>query len=85
MRTSTYTELRNNLATLLDRVAEDHDPILITRGSDKQPAVLISLEDYNSFIETMHLMSSATNAKRLDDAINSLRLGKGIQKKLINY
>jgi len=84
MRTSTYTELRNNLATLLDRVAEDHDPILITRGSDKQAAVLISLEDYNSFIETMHLMSSATNAKRLDDAITSLRSGKGIQQKLID-
>ena len=82
MRTSTYTELRQNLAHMLDKVSEDHDPIIITRGSSK-PAVLLSLEDYNSFLETMHLMGSTANAQRLNDAILSLRNKGGLEKQLI--
>ncbi len=82
MRTSTYTELRQNLAHMLDKVSEDHDPIVITRGSSK-PAVLLSLEDYNSFLETMHLMGSTANAKRLNSAISSLKNKGGLEKELI--
>lgn len=82
MRTSTYTELRKNLAHMLDKVSEDHDPIVITRGSAK-PTVLLSLEDYNSFLETMHLMGSSANAKRLNDAILSLKNKNGLEKQLI--
>ena len=82
MRTSTYTELRQNLAHILDKVSEDHDPIIITRGSSK-PTVLLSLEDYNSFLETMHLMGSTANAKRLNDAILSLKNKGGLEKQLI--
>lgn len=82
MRTSTYTELRQNLAHMLDSVSEDHDPIVITRGSAKS-AVLLSLEDYNSFMETMYLMGSTANATRLNDAISSLQSGNGNVKELI--
>jgi len=82
MRTSTYTELRQNLAHILDKVSEDHDPIIITRGSSK-PTVLLSLEDYNSFLETMHLMGSTANTKRLNDAILSLKNKGGLEKQLI--
>ena len=82
MRTSTYTELRQNLAHMLDKVSEDHDPIIITRGSSK-PAVLLSLEDYNSFLETIHLMGSTANAERLNSAIFSLKNKGGFEKELI--
>ena len=82
MKTSTYTEFRGNLARILDSVSANHEPMLITRGSGS-PAVLLSLEDYNSFMETMHLMGSTANAQRLNDAISSLRKGCGIEKKLI--
>ena len=82
MRTSTYTELRQNLAHMLDCVSEDHNPIVITRGSAKS-AVLLSLEDYNSFMETMHLMGSIANAKRLNDAITALQSGNGTEKEII--
>jgi len=82
MQTATYTELRNNLARMLDDVSENHEPILITRGSASS-SVLLSLEDYNSFVETIHLMSSAANAKRLNDAIASLRSDQGIEKELL--
>ena len=82
MRTSTYTELRQNLAHMLDKVSEDHDPIIITRGSSK-PAVSLSWEDYNSFLETMHLMGSTANAKWLNSAISSLKNKGGLEKELI--
>jgi antitoxin YefM len=82
MKTATYTELRSNLAHILDSVSTDHEPMLITRGAGS-PAVLLSLEDYNSFMETMHLMGSTANAKRLNDAISSLREGQGLEKQLI--
>lgn len=82
MQTTTYTEFRKNLSHMMDNVASSHDPLLVTRGSNS-PAVLISLEDYNSFIETMHLMSSTANARRLDAAINELRKGNGVERELI--
>ena len=82
MQTLTYTHFRSHLAQMMDNVTENHTPLLITRGS-ASPVVLLSLEDYHSFIETMHLMSSTSNSKCLNRAINDLRAGKGTQKKLI--
>lgn len=79
----TYSEARNNLASMMDRTTEDHETIIITRRSGES-AVLMSLEDYNSWKETEHLLSSPANAKRLLDAIESAKAGTNlVQKELI--
>ncbi len=78
----TYTAVRNNLARMLDKVNDDHEPVLITRQRGK-PAVLMSLEDFNAYEETAYLQSSPRNAARLRRAIRALHAGKGKVRKLI--
>ena len=83
MNATSYSELRQNLAATLDRVTDDHDPVIITRGRGKKPAVLMSLEDYNSFAETSYLLSNPRNAARLLQAIAELDAGLGTVRELI--
>lgn len=82
MRTTSYSDLRKNLAATLDRVTEDHEPVVITRDRGKPAAVLISLEDFASYEETTNLLKSPRNAERLLTAINELDAGKGLERKL---
>jgi len=82
MEVVSYTHLRNNLASVLDRVHENHNPVLITRQKGT-PAILISLEDYNSFEETAYLMRSPENAKRINRSIEALEKGLGVTHELI--
>jgi antitoxin YefM len=83
MRATSYSELRKNLAATLDRVNEDHEPVLITRDEGKPAAVLMSLEDYASFEETAYLLRSPRNAEILRDAIKALDDGAGVERDLI--
>ena len=82
MNTTTFTQARQNLASTMDYVAQNHTPITITR-QNKEPIVMISLSDFKSFEETAYLMQSAKNATRLNKAIEELESGKGVQKELI--
>jgi antitoxin YefM len=75
MNTINYSTFRSNLASVLDKVNDDHVPVLVTRQNGK-PAVILSLEDYNSFEETVYLMSSPLNAQRLNQAIADVEAGK---------
>lgn len=83
MRPTSFSELRRNLASTLDRVTQDHEPVLITRDRGKPAAVLISIEDFASFEETAHLLSSPRNAKRLAQAVEELEGGKGTERTLV--
>ena len=76
METLSYTAIRNCLARALDQVNDDRTAIIITRQKGR-PAVLMSLEEYRSWEETLHLMRSPANAARLDRAIGQLQEGKG--------
>ena len=82
MHTTTYSDLRKNLAATLDRVTADRAPVLITRDRGKPAAVLMSLEDYASYEETAHLLRSPRNAARLLKAIGVLDAGGGAERKL---
>ncbi len=77
-----YTAARNNLARTIDKVNEDHAPIIITRQKGKS-AVLISLDDYNAYEETAYLMRSPKNAERLLQAVQDIKNGKHTEKGLI--
>ena len=83
MRATSYTDLRKNLAAMLDKVNADHEPLIITRDRGKPAAVLMSLEDFASFEETRYLLRSPANAKRLADAVDELDAGKGAERSLI--
>ena len=82
MKTTSYTELRRNLAAMLDRVAEDHEPLIITRDRGKPAAVLMSIEDFASYEETRHLLHSPRNAGRLLRSITDLEQGGGDEKQI---
>ena len=81
MTAMTYTAARETLASTMDRVCQDHDPVIITRNRD-QAVVMLSLEDYESLQETSYLLRSPANAKRLMDAIEDLNKEKGIPKSI---
>lgn len=81
MKTITYTAARENLATTMQHVCEDHDPVVITRRRD-QAIVMMSMEDYASLEETAYLLRSPKNARRLREAVDQLRSGNGGEHEL---
>ena len=83
MRTTSSTDLRNNLAKYLDQVSNDHTPMIITREGGKPAAVIMSFDDYSSHEETMHLLRSPANAKNLLESIAQLNAGKSTVRKLL--
>lgn len=82
MDTINYSTFRSNLASVLDKVNDNHVPVLVTRQNGK-PAVILSLEDYNSYEETVYLMASPINACRLNQAITEAEAGKVVRHELL--
>ena len=82
MDTMSYSSFRSHLASTLDKVNDDHKPVLITRQNGK-PAIVMSLEDFKAYEETVYLMASPKNAARLNQAIAEVEEGKTIQRELI--
>ena len=77
----TYSEARQNLAETMNRVCDHQEPVIITRP--KSPSVvMMSLEDYNSIMETAYLLRSPANAARLRAAIQAADTGKAIPHEL---
>ena len=77
----TYTHARANLAGTMDRVCNDHEPVIITRNGD-QSVVILSLEDFQALEETADLLRSPANAKRLFKSIEQLEAGRGQAREL---
>jgi antitoxin YefM len=80
--TLSYSAFRNQLASVLDKVNNDHKPVMITRQNGK-PAIVMSVEDFQSYEETAYLMASPKNAERLHQAIAEVEAGQSVQKGLI--
>ncbi|MCL1817363.1 MAG: type II toxin-antitoxin system prevent-host-death family antitoxin [Spirochaetaceae bacterium] len=71
----TYTDLRQNLKTYMDKVIQDNEPIIIARKNNEN-VVLISIDEYNSLMETNYLLSTEANAAHLKKSIAQHRSGK---------
>lgn len=82
MIAANFTEFRTKLKQYLDDVEQNNDTLIIKRGSGKG-TVLISLDEYNSILETVHLLRSKANADRLYESIQQMKSGKSFQKELI--
>lgn len=75
MRVVNFSEARNNLKAIIDQVSDDVDYTVITRR-DAPDAVVMSLDTFNSLMETVHLMKSPANAVHLARSIEQYRKGK---------
>ena len=82
MQVISYSEARNSLKSVLDSVNDNADVTIINRR-DAGNAVVMSLDHYNSIIETLYLMQSPANAAHLAESIAQLKAGKATTQKLI--
>jgi antitoxin YefM len=73
---TTYTSLRERLASVLDQVANDREVVIVRRRGAKDVA-LIPAEELASLMETAHLLRSPRNAQRLLSALQRATRGKG--------
>ena len=77
-----YSELRNNLATYMEAVCDDRAPLLVTRQNARS-VVLMSEEDYEGLMETVHLLKSPANALLLLRSIQEANEGKLTERELV--
>lgn len=76
-----YTCARSTLATTMEKVCEDHAPVIITR-SKAASVVMISLEDFEALQETAYLLRAPENARRLLESVAQLERGEGRERPL---
>ena len=82
MQTLTFSDARNRLKFVLDKTVEDADIAIITRRN-AQDAVVMSLDYYNSLIETVYLLQSPANAAHLAESVGQLRDGNIVEGRLV--
>lgn len=78
-----YTEFRNNLKRSLDKVSDDGEVVVVSRSRNKN-VVVLSLKEYNSLTETIHLLGSEKNRQRLSEAIREMESGESLKNPLID-
>ncbi len=81
MKAISYTAVRSNLAKTMESICDDHEPVVITRKSERS-VVMLSLEDYEALEETAYLLRSPKNMKRLIESISRLENGEGKPREL---
>ncbi len=82
MRIISFTEARNSLKSVLDQVVNDADCAVITRR-DSEDAVVMSLDFFNSLMETVYLLKSPANAEHLRKSTEQFRQGKTEERDLV--
>jgi antitoxin YefM len=82
MIAANFTEFRSELKKYLDEVENNNETLIIKRKTGKG-TVLISLDEYNSIMETIHLLRSKANADRLFESIRQMRSNQTVKHELI--
>ena len=82
MEAKSYSAVRKDLVKTMEKVCNDHSPVIITR-KNARAVVMMSLEDFNAIEETAYLLRSPANAERLRQSIKQAEEGKVIQHDLI--
>jgi antitoxin YefM len=83
MRIISFSDARNKLKSVLDQVVSDADYTIISRR-DADDAVVMSLDQFNRLMETVHLLKSPANAAHLEKSIKQYRSGKTKQQELVD-
>ncbi len=82
MKAITYTAARQNLAKTMEKVCQDHAPVIVTRKTTES-VVIMSLEDYEALEETAYLLRSPKNTRRLIESVAQLEEGRGSERELL--
>lgn len=82
MNTLTYSDARARFAETMEKVCDDHAPVVVTRKNHRS-VVIMSLEDYHALEETTYLLKRPRNARRLLRSIADLDAGAGASRELI--
>ncbi|NRB42284.1 MAG: type II toxin-antitoxin system prevent-host-death family antitoxin [Pseudomonadales bacterium] len=83
MRVINFSEARNKLKSVLDQVVNDADYTIISRR-DADDAVVMSLDQFNGLMETVHLLKSPANAAHLDTSIKQYRKSQTVDHGLVD-
>ena len=79
MRAVFYSQARNNLREIINKVCDDFEEYIVTT-KDNKSAVILSYDEYSAMKETMYLLSSKTNRERLNEAVEQIEDLKFIKK-----
>jgi len=72
----TYSQARENLASLLEKVTDEQEIVIINRRG-RNSVAMVSADELSSLLETAHLLRSPKNAARLMKSLNNAKAGKG--------
>ncbi len=79
MKIVSLSDLRANMARHFDQIENDHDELIVTR-QNREPMVVMSLADFESWKETMYLLANPANRERLTRSVEELNEGKGVER-----
>ncbi|MEK7431763.1 MAG: type II toxin-antitoxin system prevent-host-death family antitoxin [Cyanobacteriota bacterium] len=82
MQATNYSYARNNLKTLINKVCDDYEPLIIT-NKDNKNVVLISLEEYNALQEATFISSNKKDSEEILERMNDIKKGKFNKKDLL--
>jgi antitoxin YefM len=82
MKKVNYIDFKSNMNAYLDKVTEEKETIILDRDIGKR-AVILSEKEYNSIMETLHLLGSKANARRLFESIDQINKGKFNERDLL--
>ena len=83
MIAANFSEFRTGLKTYLDRVEDENETLVVKRRKGKG-SVVISIQEYNSLMETIYLLSSKKNSDRLFESIQQMKNGRVIKSELLD-
>ena len=82
MEAVNYSALRNNLKGYMDRVTDDYETLIVTRKDDKN-VVMISADEYNNLMESVHLLGNEANRNHLLESKKQLEEGNAASHGLL--